>query len=269
MKALYNNEWIENSIKLNLTDRALQFGDGLFETIIIKERQPKYLSYHFERLSKGANILNLELPWKNIDELTTTVHLFIEAGEIVESNCKLQIWRKSSKLGGYNFDVSDINYVLIHRPLVLQQNIIKKADFAQSIAFHYSPLSSIKTTNSLPYILASGEKLRRKLDEIIVLNNHGHVCECSSSNIFWQKDDTYFTPPLESGCLEGIMRRVIIERLDSFDKKLIEKLATKEELLQADAVFATNSTGVRIFETIGDKSFKTDLIETDLIKTPY
>lgn len=265
MKALYNNEWIENAIDVNLTDRALNFGDGLFETIIIRNAKPKFLDYHFERLVKGATILNLNLPWVNYDQLREAIHSFIQAAEIKESNFKLMVWRKSSNLGGYNFDVSNANFLFIHRPLSSQPKVIKKADFAESITFSYSQLSGIKTLNSLPYILASNEKRQRQLDEIIVLNSDGYICECSSSNLFWVHDGSFFTPPLKSGCLEGVMRRAIIEKFEQSGNNVAELLITKEELLKADTVFATNSTGIRFFECIAGKQFNTDLIDSDLL----
>lgn len=261
MKALYNNRWLEESIIIEMNDRALQFGDGLFETIILRDGKPEYLDYHFDRMTEGAKILNLNLPWNNLDLLKNTVKAFVSHGNIADSNIKLMVWRKPSHLGGYNFDNSETNFLMIHRPIKAVSKIIKKADFAQSITFNYSPLSSIKTLNSLPYILASNEKRKRNLDEIIVLNNQKYICECSSSNIFWVKNDTYYTPGLESGCLDGIMRRVVIENLKKKGIKVEEKLAGKEELLEADTVFATNSLGVRCFERIADKNFNTDLIK--------
>lgn len=255
MKAFYNNKLVEDSVTLNINDRAYQFGDGLFETLLIKDRKPQFLDHHFERLGTGCEILDLQLPWKSTQELLSSISSFLKRINESESNFKLIVWRKPSELGGYNSDSSACNFLFLHRPIPKVEKIIRNADFARSITFHYSELSPLKTLNSLPYIIASNEKRQRELDEIIVLNNEGYICECSSSNIFWVKNGIYYTPPIKSGCLDGVRRRVVIERIKSEGKNLEEVMAKPEDLLKAETVFTTNSLAIRFIKKIGDVNF--------------
>jgi branched-chain amino acid aminotransferase len=79
------------------------------------------------------------------------------------------------------------------------------------------------------------------LDDAVLLNEHGCVCEATSSNIFIVKDDNIFTPPLSEGCVAGIMRSHVLSLLKQQQFMVHESLVTIEQLQQADAVFLTNA----------------------------
>lgn len=253
MKVLFDGRLIEGNIELSVQDRALQFGDGLFETIAVRNGNLKYLDYHLERLFTGAKVLNLSLPQFDFKKQFLTV---IDANNLIDGTVKLMVWRKASESQGYGFASNDTHYMISSR--VSNQkaySVIKKAGFAESISYSYDSLSGIKTMNALPYILAARERQKRKLDELIVLNNEGFICECVSSNIFWEKDNVYYTPPLSSGCLDGVMRRVLIEKMLSSDQSIQQCLWSKDQLFTADSIFTTNSNGIRFIEKIEDKKF--------------
>ena len=78
-------------------------------------------------------------------------------------------------------------------------------------------------------------------DEAILLNCQGHVMESSRGNVFIVKDGQCLTPPLSSGCLNGIMRQRIIANAKNLGKPIIEKSITPAMLKSADQVFLTNS----------------------------
>lgn len=261
MKVLFDGRWIEDKIELSVLDRGLQFGDGLFETIAVRYGEAKYLKYHFERLSKGANLLNLSLETEDFENL---IELVLNENQLIDGSLKLMVWRKHTGSKGYNFDSSESHYMLIPKYQYQTDEIIESAGFAKNVTFSYSILSGIKTMNALPYILAANERKHRKLDELIVLNAEGYICECVSSNIFWLKDNVCHTPPLTSGCLDGVMRRVLIERMVKAGLTIQESLSTQEELLSAEAIFTTNSNGIRFIEKLENNSFDVAIVKSKL-----
>jgi branched-chain amino acid aminotransferase len=79
-----------------------------------------------------------------------------------------------------------------------------------------------------------------KLDDAIIVNTQGRICESAIANIFIIKDDVIYTPPLSEGCVAGVMRRWLLEKSSLKDHIIEQKLET-EDLFQADEFFLTNS----------------------------
>ena len=69
----------------------------------------------------------------------------------------------------------------------------------------------MKSTSWLPNVWAVGEAQRDGLDEVVLLNERGEVAECTAANIFAVKNGKVYTPPLNSGCLEGVTRGILFE----------------------------------------------------------
>lgn len=265
MKIVYNDNIYDQELHVDPLDRGLSFGDGLFETISIKNKEPRYLQFHLDRLHKGAKTLQLDLPSiLSISALKETITNLVSVNGQVNASLKLVVWRKKSVDTGYGFSSTECNYMLISRAADFKNHRVDKVDFAEKIAFHYSPYSAYKTLNALPYVLAANERQQRGLDEMIVLNNEGFICECVASNIFWKAGERFFTPPVSGGCVNGVIRRVVIERLNQKGLSISENSIRPDNLLQADAVFATNSSGIRFFKKIRNVKMDTSLFNNPL-----
>jgi len=83
---------------------------------------------------------------------------------------------------------------------------------------------------------------QRGLDEVILLNEHGDVAECTSANIFASNGGEVWTPPVSSGCLPGITREVLLGEIHVPGIRITEKKLTPAELETADEVFITSTT---------------------------
>lgn len=102
-------------------------------------------------------------------------------------------------------------------------------------------LSLVKSGNALLYTMAGIWAKEEGWDDVLLLNEHGCICEATGSNVFVVKGETVYTPALSEGCVDGVMRRHIITRLQHADYTLSETMVTIEQLEQADAVFLTNA----------------------------
>ncbi|RZL15018.1 MAG: hypothetical protein EOO89_15140, partial [Pedobacter sp.] len=71
--------------------------------------------------------------------------------------------------------------------------------------------ANLKTANYLPYVMADIYAKENDLDEVLVLNSYNNICDASKTNIFCIKDKTIFTPAMDQGCVNGVMRRFVIE----------------------------------------------------------
>ncbi|MEQ8624512.1 MAG: aminotransferase class IV [Vicingaceae bacterium] len=225
-------------------NRALKYGDGVFETIRIKAGKPCYLENHFNRLIGSLAQLKIELNQLQLNEIKVCIDQLLIKNEL-ESNAKLRLtvfrdgggtYKPTASKAAYFIEAEQLDEAIVH----LNQNGLR-IDFSEEVTIFPNYLTSIKTLNSLPYILAAIEAKERKLDDLILLNNHQGLAEATSSNIFLVKKQDIYTPPISEGCLDGVMRSKVIEIAKKLDFKIVEIPLKKEALLVADEIFLSNS----------------------------
>jgi len=103
-----------------------------------------------------------------------------------------------------------------------------------------TPLSLIKTTNKIPHVLTGIYKKENELDECLVINQHGRIVEAISANIFLYRSNNLYTPSLDEGCMDGVMRRQVLRLAKEMNINVSEGMLTASMLLQADELFLTN-----------------------------
>ena len=257
MKAIFNNEIINDmEFSIAVEDRAFQYGDGIFETIIVRESTSKLIKYHYQRLKEGATALNFQIPpYFDIQFLESSILKLIRENDIKKAaRIKVMAWRKK---GGYYTPESQASNIFIRANTHHEEKeILKNVGISKTIRNHPTPYSQYKTLNSLKYVIASIEKEKSGFDDMIILNEKDQVSELLYSNIFWIKNNIYYTPSLETGCIKGVMRSYLIDRLEVKGLYIREVNIVPEDLLKADYVFATNASGIRHIFEIANNRFK-------------
>jgi branched-chain amino acid aminotransferase len=102
-------------------------------------------------------------------------------------------------------------------------------------------LSQIKTTNNIPHVLTGIYKRENNLDDCIVLNDQDRIVEAISSNIFLYKNNNIYTPSLDEGCMDGVMRKQVLKIAKDLTINVFEGMVNGSMLLQADELFLTNA----------------------------
>lgn len=161
---------------------------------------------------------------------------------------KLKVWRAGD--GFYTPQTHEIEWLATAAPAEVTPDAGIQIGICQTARTCYSPLSHFKGPQAPLYVLAGMEKLATGLDDMLLLDSQGYVAELISSNIFWMKENVLVTPDLKTGCINGILRRNIIRWCQQQGITVQEKLANKEELLQADSVFAANVTGIKVLTSL-------------------
>ena len=118
-------------------------------------------------------------------------------------------------------------------------------------------LSTVKGVNSIISVLASIYAEENNLDDAILLNSDSHICETTASNIFVVKAGVIYTPPLDSGCVDGIIRKKIIENASVWGYTVEEKDMKSFELIKAEEVFLSNSVkGIQWVQSYKKKKYE-------------
>jgi branched-chain amino acid aminotransferase len=239
---------------LTADNRGFRYGDGLFETMLVGEGRIRLWPYHFERLLSGMQMLRFEptasftvAMERQILELCA-VNNNGGVGEAAYSRVRLTVFRGDGSLT----DAIDTfpHYIIqsSHWPAGptgwnTDGLVIDIFADGRKACDAYAML---KSNNYLLYSLAAMYGRQRGLDDCLVLNTHERLADSTIANLFYIKDQRFYTPPLSEGCVAGVMRRYLLEALPRAGYSVQEQPVSPEELASADEVFLTNALrGIR------------------------
>jgi branched-subunit amino acid aminotransferase/4-amino-4-deoxychorismate lyase len=227
---------------LSAVASAALYGRGIFTTVAIHDSTPFLWEKHWRRLKKNA--LKVGISLAEFSEETVACSLF----EIIKKN---NLKHGRTRLTFYDGTSSSAWQINTKRQTDL---LIQTADFRtvkESFRLTVSPyrvnsaspLVGVKSCNYLENVLALEDAKAKGFDEAVRLNEKGEIVSACMANIFWIKSGVIYTPPLETGCLEGTTRAFV---LDNFT--IEEQKAKLSELRKADEIFLT-SAGIGIIKT--------------------
>ncbi len=219
--------------------RAFFYGDLLFETVRVFGGQLPLWPRHWARLQGGLAQLGFELR-------TDWDAAFFEKQVLLvappNARVRLAIWREA---GGYFAPDGDTaQFAVIAEPLSsgiwewLAEGL--RLEVSTSVRLPVDAYSNLKTLNAARYVAAAREARSRQVDDVLICNAFGRVCEATSSNVFWWEGDRLCTVPLSEGCVAGVSRALVLETAAIMGYDVLEKAIHSEELEVADEIFLTN-----------------------------
>jgi len=231
----------EKSDSLPVTDRGLQFGDGVFETIRIHQGKPVWWQRHMDRLLDGCH----RLRFADIPDIDT----LLQEASALSSDCatgvlKIIITRGNSNSGYTPPDRTTANRILSLTPGQRHQDLAAEGIILgickQGLAGHDS-LSGIKHLNRLEQVLARLQCQAEGWDEGIMLDDQGSVIEGSMSNLFIWREDHLLTPSLQKSGIKGLCREIIIDLAAENGIAVEQTTFRLEDLANSCGMFVTNS----------------------------
>ena len=237
---------------LNADNKSYRYGDGLFETMKMVNGRIPLVHLHFERLFSGLKMLGY-----NLRSSITTGKVQEEILLLCKENNSEKLARVRLSVsrgnGSINEDKDELQYLIECWPLV--EATEKENGYVIEIfpdcRKSCDAFSNLKSANYLPYVMAARYAKQNKLDDCLVLNVHERVADSSIANIFIVKKEKLVTPPLSEGCINGVMRRYLIEEF-----KGDEIAVTIADLLNADEIFLSNAVhGLRCVRQFRNRKF--------------
>jgi 4-amino-4-deoxychorismate lyase len=246
-----------------IPNRAMSFGDGLFETMVWDKSQIRFFDKHLQRLVAGMNVLGLDS--EQVNGLALSEFLNSKFPE-ERMRVRWNVFRAGK--GKYTPETSQVFQTLQISRFSSAPPAKLKVDVSLKIQLFPTIWSAFKTLNALPYVLANQERRERELDEIILLDSRGYISESGASNIFWMKGGVVFTPALSCSCINGVSRQVILSYLDQKKITFKEGEFLPSELDDADQVFVSNCTGISYLGSFRFIEYSTEPIKyfTDLFE---
>ncbi len=236
---------------LTVKNRSFQYGDGVFETIHAFGTQGRNLQLHVARLKRNMDLLKIEIP-SYLDEnmISREITRLLNKNRLFGSvRVRVTVFRNNG--GYYTPEDNSMGMVIETTPIETKMYELNPKgyiiDIFDEIRKPLTPLSSIKSCNSLLYILAGIYKIDHQLSDCLLLNEQERIAEAISSNVFFVKGDNLFTPSVAEGCIPGVMREVVIKVAPGIGLKVSNNVAiSPQKLFDFDEVFLTNAiTGIR------------------------
>ena len=226
---------------VNSNDRGLMYGDGVFRTLLIRQGKPLHWQQHYNKLKHDCDAVGIICPAMQL--------LGSELAQLAQSQsdsvAKIVITRGPATRGYAPAPNPQITRILSTSRLPEYPDSFATQGVSVHICKlrlgHQPRLAGIKHLNRLENVLAAAEWTDADIAEGMMLDQEGHVIECTRSNLFMVRDGKLFTPDLSRCGVAGLQRERVMDY--ARQQKIICKVTdiTLDDLLAADEIFIVNS----------------------------
>jgi 4-amino-4-deoxychorismate lyase len=258
---------------LNINDRAIHYGDGIFETILCSNNRLYFWQQHYLRLKTSAGKLKLKCPDEKV--LLDDISQLLDGNQFSQGmvfSVKIILTRGAGERGyrfaSDRFDIACVGTRLVllseispeYSSLITRELISGELCLCRQQASINTGLAGIKHLNRLENVLARNEWNDEYLDGLMI-NASSHVIEGSMSNIFAVKHNQLFTPELSLSGVKGIMRDVVIQLAEKNNIPISLTRMSVDEIVDMDELFISNSLiGMKSVNKLLDTRYTTNTI---------
>nr|WP_322624528.1 aminotransferase class IV [uncultured Flavobacterium sp.] len=260
----YNGTLTESTGLEIETNRGFLYGDAIFDTIKVLDNKVLFVEDHYFRLMSSLRIVRMEIPaYFTLEYMETQILDLVKEHEKATSyRVRISFFRKPG--GKYNPVTRETEFIITAEPL--QENLYSIKDEMYEVElykdFYISKqlISTIKTNNRILNTTASIFASENAYDNCLMINDEKNVIEAIQGNIFMLMGNKLITPPITDGCLNGVMRKQILELAKKIETlEVVEASISPFDLQKADELFITNViTGIQPITRYRKKDYKTD-----------
>ena len=239
--------------RLSPGQAGLLNGWGLFTTLHVFDGELFAFERHWKRLEKDAARTHCPFPFE-AEKVHEQLREVIRANHVKEGAARIYAiyntvghWRSDE-----NFPAVDLILCTTNLP---EYRLPARLNLRAEGRHAASPLAGVKVTSWLNNAWNAYEAQQAGFDEVVLLNERGEVSECTAANVFCVRGGKVLTPPLNSGCLEGITRSILLEIAPRIGISCTEATLRPEDLYAADEVFisSTNRNLLPVGEVAGHR----------------
>lgn len=234
-----NGHWLDPlDFPAAATDRGLTVGLGLFETILALEGEPVFADRHLARLRAGCERLGWLPEWPELLEIMGEL---ITLNELADGRARIRLALTAGSGVSHDLSLGADHLMWMTAAPVVEPPESTTANLSPWRRNEHSPLAGLKCASYAENLVALAHADRLGFEETLFLNSAGHLCEAATSNVFLVENGMLLTPPLESGCLPGITRAVVIRLALNLGIPCAERELSAADLHAADELFLTSS----------------------------
>ena len=228
-------------------NRGLKFGDALFETLRCVNGTLFFWEDHYFRLMASMRILRMEIPMAfTLEYLEEEIMKTVAANKSESGAVRVRLTVFRNDGGWYAPTTNEVSFVIetsvLESPFYLLQEGNYEVELFKDFYVNKDMLSNLKTTNKALNVVASVFAQENGYANCLLVNTDKQVVEAINGNLFVVNGNQIKTAPLSDGCLDGIIRKKLMEIISaSEDLELLEASVSPFELQKADELFLTNS----------------------------
>ena len=270
----FNGDLVQNSNQSIEKNRGFLFGDAVFETLKVLDNKILFLEDHYFRLMASMRVLRMEIPMNFTmeymeEQILKTISCF--DSNAISFRVRVTFFRDSEGLY-LPLDNTSTKFLIQVSPLenAIYSNNSNEYEIEIYKDFYVTKqlLSSLKTTNKLINVTASIFAEENGYKNCLLEKKKKNIVEAINSNIFIVNGKTIKTPPISDGCVNGIIRKQIIELISKSDEFTLEEVSISPfELQKADEIFLTNIiSGIQSVSKYKKKEYVSEIANQLLIK---
>lgn len=252
--------WLDGALvrsvefRLPSRDRGFTHGLGLFETILAIDGRPRCLARHMARLEESCERLRMCPP--AAESLAQAITELLQRNHLTTKPTRVRVSVTAGEGSLTDITATKPHVWITANPLVMGVPVLRIA-LSPWVRNERSPLAGLKCSSYAENLCALDEAKRRGFDEALQFNTRGEVCEATMANVFLVRDGVVLTPALDSGCLPGVMRGLVLELCSSMGIQAREARLSEADLTSAEEIFLTSSLrGVMPVATCGGMDFQ-------------
>jgi branched-chain amino acid aminotransferase len=238
--ASHNGEIVEASARVLAPGQVgLLSGWGVFSTLRVAHGIPFAFERHWERMRRDAAALRVPFP-SDCQEVRSGLLRLLEANQARNATLRIVIVRNRGGIwegpGERDYDLIALTTKLKDWGEGVKLTVVEQARHAAS------RFRGVKILSWALNLAVLEEAQSRGFDEALLLNERGEVSECTSANVFIARGGEVHTPPLDSGCLPGVTREILLEAIRVEGIRIREGRIRPEDLREADEIFVSSTT---------------------------
>lgn len=232
----------KSEAKISVWDHGLLYGDGVFEAMRVYDWNIFMLKEHIDRLYNSARAIKIEIPISK-EDMINAVTIIVKKNNLHYGYIRIIVTRGEGPMGVDPRNCKEPTIIIMSEA---REPLFEGKPVSAIISsFRRVPSESldprIKSLNYLNNVLAKIQAIESNAEEAIMLNIQGYVTEGVTENIFVARENMLYTPPLSSGILEGITRKVVMIIADKLGIQVKETNLTVYDLYVADEIFLTGT----------------------------
>lgn len=255
---------------VSIDDRAFQYGDGLFETIAMRNGQPRLWDFHMDRLERGCERLGIAMPERRSLRESLDKAAITSAEDTAYGTAKIILSSGNSQRGYARARPANAHTLVG----IFSATPIAALHYSNGVETRlcntrlalYSATAGLKTLNRLEQVLARCECEQAGTFEGFTLDADDRLICGTMSNVFIVTNKSIITPALDRCGVEGVMRRYTIETLQENDTLVDIRDIGLDEFRQSDEVFLTNSQfGILPVRRCGDRLWQSHTVTLEIM----
>lgn len=236
-------------------ERALHYGDGIFETMLMHNGKIALWDAHWQRLQNSCRQLGLNI----VSEAQVQSEIMQLVDAHLQQNyllIKLIVSRGAEGRGLVVPQSLNASRIFLVYDYKLEKKPPLHLGVCSTPLYENKQLAGMKHLNRIPYILAAQE-LAPNQEEGILLNTKAEMIECIAHNLFFVKDNTLYTAPIVNCGVAGVMRQQLLNLAKQLGLAVNINALQVQQLKEIDDCFISNAlVGVQSVVQIGEHYFK-------------